>query len=276
MATRAIISLVQQTNNILDQVAPQIKEEANKKVIEIKQKIPTEDTIRQMVMDEINSRGPELVCSIEIRERIDFIYSKMQNLLNNLKNIAARSQEKLQKLQEQLTKIGEIVLIIEGIFLTLNTLIPVLNTVVQVAKVGINFLKGPAADGATTVKLKDLIDKSKDRVEEIKNSVKVFKKKINKITKAVLIPAGILTLILTFITLIKNQIKSISDLLYAYYVKYELMCDNLNTGLKDEEYINENIDPPIDINDIPLDELSPGTIERISNAKSQVIQYRIA
>lgn len=276
MATRAIISLIQQTNNILDQVAPQIKEEANKKIIEIKQKIPTEDTIRQMVMDEINSRGSELVCSIEIRERIDFIYNKMQNLLDNLKNIAEKSQEKLQKLEEQLTKIGEIVLIIKAIFKTLKELIPVLNTVVQVAKVGINFLKGLAADGATTVKLKDLIDKSKDRVEEIKNSVEVFEKKIAKIKKAVLIPAGILTLILTFVTLIKNQIKAISDLLYAYYVKYELMCDNLNTGLTDEEFLNENADPPIDISDIPLDDLSPGTIERIRNAQSQVIQYRIA
>ena len=84
MATQAMISLVQQTSNILDLVAPKLKEEANKKVLEIRQKIPTEDTIRQMVMDEINSRGPELVCSIEIRERIDYIYNKTQNLLKNI------------------------------------------------------------------------------------------------------------------------------------------------------------------------------------------------
>jgi len=71
--TPSIVTLVNQSSQILDQVAPQIKEEANKKIVELKQKIPSEDDIKQMMMGEITSRGAELVCSIEARERIKFI-----------------------------------------------------------------------------------------------------------------------------------------------------------------------------------------------------------
>ena len=70
--SRAIVTLIKQSNQILDTVAPQIKQEASKKIVEIQQKIPTEDSIKQLMLDEITSRGPELVCSIEMRNRVDF------------------------------------------------------------------------------------------------------------------------------------------------------------------------------------------------------------
>ena len=275
--SRAIVTLIQQSNRILDTVAPKVKEEANKKITEVKQKIPTKESVKQMMMDEISSKGPELVCSIEVRNRIDSIYNKLKSKSVKLQFILDKSNEKLKKLQEQLLKIGEIIFIIEGIFRVLNELVPVLNVIVQVAKVGINFLKGPAADGATTVKLKDQIDKSKAKVEEIKNSVKVFEKKIAKITKKALIPMGIVTLALGVITIIKTTITTVISLIESFYLKYILMCDVEGDSMEDEDYADAINDAP-DEADITLieDDLLPGTIERIRNANFQVIRYRIA
>mgnify|MGYP003675425156 CR=1 FL=1 len=275
--SRAIVTLIQQSNRILDTVAPKVKEEANKKISEVKQKIPTKESVKQMMMDEISSKGPELVCSIEVRNRIDSIYNKLKSKSIKLQFILDKSNEKLKKLQEQLLKIGEIILIIEGIFEFLNALVPVLNVIVQVAKVGINFLKGPAADGATTVRLKDQIDKSKAKVEEIKNSIKVFKKKVDKITKKALIPMGIVTLALGVITIIKTTITAVISLIESFYLKYILMCDVEGDSMEDEDYADAINDAP-DKADITLieDDLLPGTIERIRNANFQVIRYRIA
>ena len=275
--SRVIVTLIQQSQQILDAMGPKVKVEANKKIAEIKQKIPNKESVKQMMMDEISSKGPELVCSIEVRNRIDSIYNKLKSKSVKLQFILDKSNEKLKKLQEQLLKIGEIILIIEGIFEFLNALVPVLNVIVQVAKVGINFLKGPAADGATTVRLKDQIDKSKAKVEEIKNSIKVFKKKVDKITKKALIPMGIVTLALGVITIIKTTITAVISLIESFYLKYILMCDVEGDSMEDEDYADAINDAP-DKADITLieDDLLPGTIERIRNANFQVIRYRIA
>jgi hypothetical protein len=275
--TPAIVTLVNQASQTLDIVAPQLKEEATKKVAEIKQQIPTEDSIKQMMMDEITSRGPELVCSIEARNRIDFIYNKLKSLLKKLQNVVDKSKDKLLKLQEQLSKVQKIIAIIEGIFVTLKTLIPIFNVVVQVSKIGIKFLTGLAANGAVTVKLKDLIDKSKSKIKEIKNSIKVFEKRIAKILKKALIPSAILATIIGIINLIKSAITAALGLVESYYLKYTLMCDVEGDSIEDEDFADAINNAPnnVDINLIG-DDLLPNTIERIRNAKFEVIQYRIA
>ena len=282
--SRAIVTLIQQSSKILDTVAPKLKGEANKKIAEVKQKIPTKESVKQMMMDEITSKGPELVCSIELKNRIDFIYNKLKSEAAKYQSKLDQSNEALLKLQEALEKITIIIAIIEGIFMILNKLIPILNIVVQTAVIAINFLKGPYADGAATVKLKDLIDKSKAKVQEIQNSIKVFKKKIDKITKKALTLAGIITLAMGVIFQLKSTITMIISLLESLMLKYILMCDVEGDSMEDEDYAaavdeaqsnlqDANIDEDIYINQ---DNLFPRTMERIRNANFEVIQYRIA
>jgi len=275
--SRAIVTLIQQSQQILDAMGPKVKAEANKKIAEIKQKIPTKESVKQMMMDEISSKGPELVCSIEVRNRIDSIYDKLKSKSVKLQFILDQSNEKLKKLQEQLLKIGEIILIIEGIFVVLNALVPVLQTIVTAAQVGLFLLKGPAADGDATIKFANSINKSNAKAEEIKNSIKVFKKKVDKITKKALIPMGIVTLALGVITIIKTTIITVISLIESFYLKYILMCDVEGDSMEDEDYADAINDAP-DEADITLieDDLLPGTIERIRNANFQVIRYRIA
>jgi len=279
--SRAIVTLIQQSQQILDTVAPKIKGEADKKIVEVQQKIPTQSSIQQLMMNEISSKSPELICSLEVKNRVEKIYNKLKSKVVKLQFILNKSDEKLKKLQEKLKKVGELILIIEGIFLTLNALIPVLNIAIQIAKVGINFLKGPAADGATTIKLKDQIDKAKAKTQEIKNSIKVFKKKVDKITKKALIPMGILTLAIGAISVIRATITALIGLIEGFYLNYTLMCNVEGDSMQDEDYadaidnVQNNLNEGEEIIFIE-DDLLPNTIERIRNANFQVIQYRIA
>lgn len=275
--SRAIVTLIQQSQQILDAMGPKVKAEANKKIAEVKQKIPTKESVKQMMMDEILSKGPELVCSIEVRNRIDSIYNKLKSKSVKLQFILDKSNEKLKKLQEQLLKIGGIILIINGIIDILKALVPVLQTIVISAQVGLFLLKGPAADGDATIKFTNSINKSNAKAEEIKNSIKVFEKKIAKITKKALIPMGIVTLALGVITIIKTTITTVILLIESFYLKYILMCDVEGDSMEDEDYADAINDAP-DEADITLieDDLLPGTIERIRNANFQVIRYRIA
>jgi hypothetical protein len=275
--SRAIVTLIQQSRQILDSMGPKVKQEANKKIVEIKQKIPTKESVKQMMMDEISSKGPELVCSIEVRNRIDFIYNKLKSKSVKLQFILDKSNEKLLKLQLELAKITAIIVLIEGIIKTLKALVPVLQTIVTAAQVGLFLLKGPAADGNTTIKFANSINKSNAKAEEIKNSIKVFEKKIAKITKKALIPMGIITLAIGVITTLKLTITMIIGLIEGFYLKYTLMCNVEGDSMEDEDYADAINDAP-DEADITLieDDLLPGTIERIRNANFQVIRYRIA
>lgn len=290
--SRAIVMLIQQSSQILDTVAPKVKAEANKKIAEVKQKIPTKESVKQMMMDEITSRGPELVCSIEVRSRINFIYNKLKSNATKLQFIIDKSNEKLTKLQETLQKVGEIILIIEGIFAFLNALVPILQTIAISAQVGLFLLKGPAADGDATIKFANSINKSNAKAEEIKNSIKVFKKKVDKITKKALIPMGIVLLAIGVVATIKLALTTVIGLIESFYLKYILMCDVEGDSMEDEDYADAVNDAQSSLNDalggegglgeeggeivIPEDDLLPNTIERIRNANFQVIQYRIA
>jgi hypothetical protein len=303
MSAKAISMLLQQGQGILDKVAPKINEEVNKKIGDIKQKIPTEESIKQMMMDEITSKGPELVCSIEVRNRIDSIYNKMKSLMEKLQLISTRSNDKLLKLQEQLQKIGTIMAIIDGIFRILRALVPILQTIVILSGISLLFLKGPMADGASTIKLSNLINKSISLSETIDNALKVQQIKINEITKKVLLPMGIVVLAIKIISQIKISIPPIIGLIESYYLQYTLMCNIEGESMDDEDYaiaVNDAQNTLDDINskwnlqdpngrgdlqspngryaELTLIEsdLLPNTIEIIKNANFQVIRYRIA
>ena len=176
----SIRRLANKAETTLEKIKPLLKEEGNKKINEIQSKIPTEANIKQRMMDEIDSRGPELVCSIETRNRVDFIYNRLKSITANLQNRISQSKDKLLKLQERLTKIDFIINTIRGIIDTLKALIPTFNIVVQASKVGLRFLKNQFADGAATVKLGDLIKNSESAVQEIQNSVRTFENKLER------------------------------------------------------------------------------------------------
>jgi hypothetical protein len=278
MSSLALVTLIQQTSQILDTVAPKVKIEADKKIAEIEQKIPTPESVKQIMMDEISSKGPELVCSIEVQDRIESIYFKLIANAEKLEDVINKSQEKLQKLQEDLFKITAILTAIEGLLaLFKDVLIPAFTTIRITAAAGLFLLKGPAADGDATIRLADTMKKSQSQKESMENSIKVFSRKVKKIRKKVAIPLGILTLALGVISTIKIILTSLISVIKSHYTKYLLLCNTTDDGTIDDELYLDiqkkfNIDVTEDINE---EDLLPNTIERIKNAKLEIIRYRI-
>ena len=271
--------LSNQAETTLEKIKPLIGEESNKKINEIQNSIPTESNVRQLMLDEIQSRGTELVCSIEIRNKIDNIRSKLDKLITDLQNKINASKEKLLKLQEQIAKIDIILLTISGIINTIFALIPALNIIVQTAKVGLKFLKGQFADGATTVKLSDLIKQSESAVIEIQNSKKIFENKLKRITNKLLKPTTLITKFIQLTNTLSILSISILGIVESYYLNYILLCDVEGDSPEDEEYAEalsnatRNTSAPITLIE---DDLLPNTIRRIKNANFKVIQYQIA
>ena len=132
---------INKADRILYKIKPLLGDEANKKINEIKSKLPTETNIRNTLMNEINSKGPELVCSIEIRNRVEYIYFKLKQLINDVEKFSNSSKERLLNLQSQLSEINIIIEKVRGIFTILKKLVGPLNIAVQVAKVALKFLK---------------------------------------------------------------------------------------------------------------------------------------
>jgi hypothetical protein len=271
--------LSNQAETTLEKIKPLIGEESNKKINEIQNSIPTESNVRQLMLDEIQSRGTELVCSIEIRNKVDNIRSKLDKLITDLQNKINASKEKLLKLQEQIAKIDIILLTIRGIINTIFALIPALNIIVQTAKVGLKFLKGQFADGATTVKLSDLIKQSESAVKEIQNSKKIFENKLKRITNKLLKPTTLITKFIQLTNTLSVLSISILGIVESYYLNYILLCDVEGDSTEDEDYANalsdatRNTNAPITLIE---DDLLPNTIRRIKNANFKVIQYQIA
>lgn len=286
MSTRALVTIFQQSQRMLDKIGPQLSEEANKKIAEIKQKIPNETSIKQMMMDEITSKGPELVCSIEVKNRIDKTYRKLKAVNTQLQFILDKSSEKILAIQKQLNLVIEFMAKVTAIFGILRALVPVLTTIVITAKVAIKFLKGLAADVDTGLKLKDLIDKSKAKQEEIKNSLEVFTEKLTKISAITTSIGTVISTVLALIFPIKGKITSLNGVIESFYLKHTLMCDVEGESMEDEAYaaaVNEaqnSLNSTLSNEDAEItfieEDLQPNTIERIRNANFEVIQYRIA
>ena len=289
MATKAIISLIQQSQRLLDSISPQLKEEASKKIAEIPQQIPTESNIKQIMMDEITSRDPELACSIEMKNRLDSTYNKSKSKIKKLQDKVNESEKKLSNIQNQLTQSSGLLDNTNNIIRINKSLIPSLRTIIIVAKISLRFLRGPYANGAAEIALHKLIEKTEGKIQEFKSGDKIFTKRINKMKNKINPLQTTLNKSKTTTKLIKSKTQSSLGLIESYYLNHILMCDVDGTSIKDEDYVNavneaeekaNNLSTKITIQAYGLflieNDLLPNTIQRIRNANFEVIQYRIA
>jgi chromosome segregation ATPase len=286
MSIKSILNLVQQSQRMLDIAGPQLIQESNKKIAETKHKISSESSIKQMMMDEITSNGPELVCNIETKNRIDSVYNKLKSNEAKLQNKLNKSNEKLTNIQGNLTQVSDQITKIEIIFDTLNLSIPTLKNIIYAAKIALIFLKGHLADGWNIIRLHRLIEKTEGKIKSIKDSIKVYKLRVDQLKNTHKATGNILSLANTTVSTLKNQSKSSTRLIESYYLKHTLMCNVNGDSMEDEDYANAVNDAQDNLNNtlgseneeiiFIEDDLLPGTIERIRNANFQVIRYRIA
>ena len=87
---------IQQIRNIINnqvespilKAKSQVKTEANKEVLKIKEEVPTEEDLKSQFLT--------MACSEAAREKIDYLYNKIDKLLERLQKISDNVRNKIE------------------------------------------------------------------------------------------------------------------------------------------------------------------------------------
>lgn len=243
MATKILNTLDSASEKLLKNANKQLKEEAGKQLMKYKAMIPSKENIKQQLVDEVIKQGKELACSPEGQKFMEDLKKKIEDGLEVAKDFLKKAKEKLQSIQEQIQKIRDFVDRMLGYLDIMEGLILTLSIVRRVAQVALKFLKAQFADGAKTVKFKDLIDGAKQKQEEFKGTIATFKFKINKTLQDILSPTRLVDIAINAITPLISAINGILALVTTYFSQYLNVC-NLNNDGEVDELLN-GLDPDV-------------------------------
>jgi len=243
MATKILNKLDGAQEKLLKMVKKNLKKEASGQLMKYKALIPTEASIKQMMVDEVIKQGTEVACSIEGQKFITDLKEKITNTLNPIKDLLTRSKESLDNIQKQIDKINEFVAKILALFDLMEGLILAFGIIKKVAQISIKLLKAQFADGDLTIKLKDLIDNAKQKQEEFKGTIATFKFKVNKTISDILKPTLLVQKAINAITALTHAINAILALIVSFFSQYLNLCGLNNNG--EVEDILEDTDPEI-------------------------------
>ena len=234
MATKILNTLDSASEKLLKNVNKQLKEEAGKQLMKYKAIIPTQETIKQRLVDEIIKQGTELACSVEGQKFIEDLKEKLEGGLESAKDFLKKIKEKLNSINQQIQKIRDFVERMLKLFDIMEGLINAFKAIKIVAQIAIKFLKGTFADGDATIKLKDLIDNAKQKIEEFKGTIATFKFKVNKTLQDILSPTKLIDIALGAVTTLIGAINAILALIATYFGQYLNLCDLNNNGELDD------------------------------------------
>ena len=186
------------------------KEEGKKKILKLRDKLPSEEQLKQKLKQKS--------CSPGNRSKMERIYKKMKRFLEGLKNAINKALKLLGFLKGLIDMIGKLLKIILTILGILLAILIVLSILIFVAKIVVKFLGGTFTGGLidflsrAIVKAEAFRDKWKGHIKVAKKWCQdKFKKYIRPIidvlTKAILAVTGILGII--------NFLLSILEMLYV-------------------------------------------------------------
>tara|TARA_R110000744_G_scaffold53939_2_gene114831 strand:+ start:3317 stop:4201 length:885 start_codon:yes stop_codon:yes gene_type:complete len=261
MATKQIRNLINSIDKTMFSTKSKLKEEKDKKIIKIKEKIPTKEEIKQKMITE--------ACSPLAQKKVDNIYRKLHSTLSKLEKIGGNGKESMTRLLEKLNKIKDILLPkIQKILEFLKTyIIPILTIAIILAEIILN-LPARYTTGGIIKKLSDKIEKAKSKIKEYKNLVKTILKYVPKyIIKALAIIAaiGVIILALTGMLAFIKKMKAFLEYLYLKYVKKCTIPDQ--TPIDAEGNINENL-----LEDNILDADLSGIVDTMTNLYNDLLE----
>ena len=261
MATKQIRNLINNIDKTMFSTKSKLKEEKDKKIIKIKEKIPTKEEIKQKMITE--------ACSPLAQKKVDNIYRKLHNTLSKLEKIGGNGKESMTRLLEKLNKIKDILLPkIQKILEFLKTyIIPILTIAIILAEIILN-LPARYTTGGIIKKLSDKIEKAKSKIKEYKSLVKTILKYIPKyIIKALAIIAaiGVIILALTGMLAFIKKMKAFLEYLYLKYVKKCTISDQ--TPIDITGNINENL-----LEDNILDTDMSGIVDTMTNLYNDLLE----
>ena len=186
------------------------KEEGKKKILKLRDKLPSEEQLKQKLKQKS--------CSPGNRSKMERIYKKMKRFLEGLKNAINRALKLLGFLKGLIDMIGKLLKIILVVLGILLVILIVLSILIFVAKIVVKFLGGTFTGGLidflsrAIVKAEAFRDKWKGHIKVAKKWCqdkfkKYIKPIIDVLTKAILAVTGILGII--------NFLLSILEMLYV-------------------------------------------------------------
>ena len=219
MAVQQIRNLINnQVESPILKAKSQIKTEAKKEVLKLKEKLPT--------IEDLKSQFLTMACSEAAKKKIEWLYNKIDGLLEKLENISDKIRKKIEEIKNKLQKI------LEGILPKITQILGILAIAVIAAKIIVKVTpaaqaanSGPTTSGYLATKLADIVKWAKDKIRLFDNAIKAFRKKIEKITKIVKTIITTVFSVLGIITLLGGEIGKARDFLLFLYLRYKSICE---------------------------------------------------
>ena len=264
MAIEAIRNLINQSDKSLFSVKTKLKEETNKNLLKIQEKLPNKDEIISKIKAE--------ACSTETATAVDKNFNNIKDKLKFIEDKLNKGVEKLESLNQKTEKIKEWIAKIEGLLDFLNPIINILKKVIKVLPVALNALSGLLANGFAIKKFGDLIDVAKSKIETIEGTINAFRSHVKRYTSKLDPIFNIINKAIAKLKDIISKISSLMSTLEQMYLFYQAQCNLPSNPVNTDGSVNEGV-----LN-LVIDGLEQGgkdeIIEKIYNANFETIGYR--
>ena len=225
MAIQSIRNIINnQVEGPILKAKSQVKTEAKKEILKLKEKIPT--------IEDLKAQFISAACSEAAKKKIEFLYNKIDGLLGKLQNISDKVRNKIEEIKNKLQKI------LEDILPKIAKILGILAIAIIAAKIIIKIMPaaqaanaGPTTSGLLATKLAAFVEGAKKKIKAFGNAIKAFTKKIEKVTKVVKTIIKTILTVLGIIILLGDQIAKARDFLLFLYLMYKSQCEvNLPGG----------------------------------------------
>lgn len=237
MSTQSAKNIIKnQLESVIARAKVKIEEEGRKKLNELKEKLPTPQTLMEKLKTDINEDS----CSERGKEKFERIYNKILNPINKIEDVLNNSLEAIALIEEKIDPIineegpvGKLKAIPEDFADTINTL----NIVVQAAPALLQVLKGPTADVGSG----DLIATNRDKaIAKIAEYSALFSAlpmiisfHIDKVQRSVKQPIDMVKGKLEFLL---GEIIQTKAFLYSLFLQFHTQCESFeNNGVEPDD-----------------------------------------
>jgi len=218
--------LLIQNQKILSKVKQKVKEEGNKGVLKLKNKLPTQDEL----MDKFTNN----VCTQATINKSEKNYNKFKNIINGIKKALEGAKKALEALRDLLQKVLDIIAKITALIAGIAALIAILNIVVNIAKVlikGVGMLPGTISFPAGPLILADKAATAASGVINIlKAAAKSFKKALERPLSIATQLMAIVAAAIAALSLVLNLINMLIQMLETLFLNLLNNCSTSNPG----------------------------------------------
>lgn len=224
MSTQSAKNLIRtQLESVLARAKVRIEEEGRKKLNELKEKLPTPQSLLEKLKADINSDS----CSEKGKEKFERIYNQILNPINKIEKLIKESIQTIESIEEKIDEVlGETGPVgkLNKIPQDLEPLISTLNTIVMAAPALLAVLKGPTADVQTGDIVVTNREKAIAKIAEyaalftaIPMIIQMYIAKAEKVKQPI-------ALVKNKLTFVRDEIIKIKAFLYSLLLQFNTEC----------------------------------------------------